>query len=105
MARAALEVNHDDALGLAPAGAAFAERLTGRRRLGAQAEERAEGAAENGRAADAEEVAPGDAEVSVAEVAAGLSRDADHRLWEVELSLWSECLGRVCKFAFASARE
>ena len=46
--------------------------------LGLEAEQRPEGAAEDGGAADAEQIAPGDAEVSVAEVATGLSRNADH---------------------------
>ena len=50
-----------------------------RGRGGLELEHRAERQAEQARAADAEDVAPGHPEVRVAQVLAGLSGDDDHR--------------------------
>ena len=77
----ALEVDHDDALGLAPARAAAGAAATSARgRGGLELEHRAEAQAQQARAPHAEDVAPGDPEVRIAEVFPGLSGDDDHRV-------------------------
>ncbi len=73
MARPALQIDHHHAFRLAPA------RCAAGRGARAQREQRAERHAENGGTADAQKVAPCDAEVRIAKVATGLSWDADHR--------------------------
>jgi hypothetical protein len=74
---AALKIDEDDALRLSPAGPTFDCGFRGC--LGAETQQRTEGHAENGGASDADEIAPGDAEMSVAKIATGLSWDAQHR--------------------------
>ena len=64
MAGAALEVEQDDALGLAEAGAALAGVLGSGLRL-LQAEDVGQAQAEEGRAADAQQFAAGDAVAGV----------------------------------------
>ncbi len=70
-----MQINHDDALRLAPAGSALGRSLRG---AGAEREQRPECEAHDGGAADAQQIAPRDAEVSVAKIAAGLSWDSEH---------------------------
>ena len=53
-----------------------------------QLEHAAERHAEQAGAADAEDVAARDAEVAVAQILAGLARDAEHR--HAEIPLWSK---------------
>src|SRR5262249_7601946 len=76
-ARPALQVDHDDALGLAPARTAGLV-LLGRASL--ELEQRAEAQAQEAGAADAQQVAAREAGGAVAQVRAGLSGDDDHRL-------------------------
>ena len=76
MARAALEVDEDDALGLAPAGAAAAGRLGC---VGLQSQQRAERQAQHAGPAHAEQVPPRDPQFSVAKIFAGLSGYDEHR--------------------------
>ena len=82
MARSALEVDHDDALGFAPTGAAAGG--CGRRRGCArglnrlQFEQRAERQAEHAGAADAEDVAPARTQVSIAEILGLGTDDSEH---------------------------
>ena len=75
MARPALEIDEDDALGLAPARAAAAGRLG---RLGLQPQQRAERQAQHAGPAHAEHVAPRDPQSSIAKVLAGLSGYDEH---------------------------
>src|SRR5262249_41780459 len=83
VAGAALEVEHDDPLRLAPAGPAAGPALAGR---GLQLKHAAQAQAQEARAADAQDVPAGDAEMRVAEVLAGLSLDGDHRIGPFEPS-------------------
>ena len=70
MARPALEVNENDALGLAPARAAAAGRLG---RMGLQSQQRAERQAQHAGPAHAEQIPPGDPQFPIAKILAGLS--------------------------------
>jgi hypothetical protein len=79
VARAALQVDQDDALGAVPAGAAGG-RLRGAGPLGGlQLEHAAEGHAQESAAADAKDIAPRNTEVRIAQILAGLAGDAEHR--------------------------
>ncbi len=91
VARSALQINQDHAFRAAPAGSfALDDGRGGLGRL--HLEHAAERHAEDAGAADAEDVAAGDAEVRVADIFAGLARDAEHRhggiLWGGELCSW-----------------
>ena len=77
MARAALEVDHDDALGLAPAGTAAGLGAPGRRRL--ELEHRAQAQTQQARAPDPQDVAPRDPQLRIAQVFPSLSGYDDHR--------------------------
>ena len=76
----ALEVDHDDALGLAPAGPAPVREPASRGRGRLELEHRAERQAQQPRAADPQQVAAGEPEVPVAEVLAGESGDGNDRV-------------------------
>ncbi len=77
VARPALEIHEDHALGLAPAGTA-GQAAGVVRRGGLHLEHRAERQAEQARGTDPEDVAPGAAEVAVAEILAAGSGYEQH---------------------------